>query len=103
LIAIKQTTQIITPLPGVNSDSSLYSAVTESLQDVAGPGHIYSHTIPGASFYCTFKKLLEVCSLCTYYSSCSNCDRLCGLAVRVPGYRSRDPGSIPDATRFSEK
>jgi hypothetical protein len=23
--------------------------------------------------------------------------------VRVPGYRSRDPGSIPDATRFSEK
>jgi hypothetical protein len=30
-------------------------------------------------------------------------DRLCGLAIRVPGYRSRDPGSIPGATRFSEK
>jgi hypothetical protein len=30
-------------------------------------------------------------------------DRLCGLVVRVPGYRSRGPGSIPDATRFSEK
>jgi hypothetical protein len=30
-------------------------------------------------------------------------DRLCGLVVRVPGYRSRDPGSIPGATRFSEK
>jgi hypothetical protein len=30
-------------------------------------------------------------------------DRLCGLVVRVTGYRSRGPGSIPDATRFSEK
>jgi hypothetical protein len=30
--------------------------------------------------------------------------RLCGLVVRVPGYRSRGPGSIPGATRFfSEK
>jgi hypothetical protein len=30
-------------------------------------------------------------------------DHLCGLLVRVPGYRSRGPGSIPGATRFSEK
>jgi hypothetical protein len=30
-------------------------------------------------------------------------DRLCGLMVKVPGYRSRCPGSIPGATRFSEK
>jgi hypothetical protein len=30
-------------------------------------------------------------------------DRLCGLMVRVPGYRSRGPGMIPGATRFSEK
>jgi hypothetical protein len=29
--------------------------------------------------------------------------RLCGLVVRVPGYRSRGPGLIPGATRFSEK
>jgi hypothetical protein len=28
------------------------------------------------------------------------CDRLCGLVVRVPGCRSRGPGSIPGATRF---
>jgi hypothetical protein len=28
-------------------------------------------------------------------------DRLCGLVV--PGYRSRGPGSIPGADRFSEK
>jgi hypothetical protein len=31
-----------------------------------------------------------------------NVDRLCGLVVRVPGYRSRGQGSIPGATRFSE-
>jgi hypothetical protein len=30
-------------------------------------------------------------------------NRLCGLVVRVPSYRSRGPGSIPGATRFSEK
>jgi hypothetical protein len=29
--------------------------------------------------------------------------RLCSLVVRVPGCRSRDPGSISGATRFSEK
>jgi hypothetical protein len=30
-------------------------------------------------------------------------DRLCGLVVRIPGYRSRGPGSIPITTRFSEQ
>jgi hypothetical protein len=34
---------------------------------------------------------------------CINADCLCGLVVRVPGYRSRGPGSIPGATRFFEK
>jgi hypothetical protein len=28
-------------------------------------------------------------------------DRLCGLVVRVPGYRSWGPGSIRGTTRFS--
>jgi hypothetical protein len=28
-------------------------------------------------------------------------ERLCGLVVRVPGYRSGGPGSIPGATRYS--
>jgi hypothetical protein len=32
-----------------------------------------------------------------------SCDRLCGLVVRIPGYRSTDPGSILGATKFSEK
>jgi hypothetical protein len=30
-------------------------------------------------------------------------DRLYGLVVRVLGYRSGDPGSIPGTTRFSDK
>jgi hypothetical protein len=30
-------------------------------------------------------------------------DRLCGLVVRVPGYRSIGPRSIPGAITFSEK
>jgi hypothetical protein len=30
-------------------------------------------------------------------------DRLCGLMVKIHGYRSRGPGSIPDATRFSRE
>jgi hypothetical protein len=41
-----------------------------------------------------------------YIFICYECDRdrLCGLVVSVPGYRSRGPGSIPGATRFfSEK
>jgi hypothetical protein len=31
------------------------------------------------------------------------CDRLCGLVVRVSGYRSRDSGFNSGASRFSEK
>jgi hypothetical protein len=34
---------------------------------------------------------------------CNTIDRLRGLVVRVPGYRSRGPGSILGATRFSKK
>jgi hypothetical protein len=29
--------------------------------------------------------------------------RFCDLVVRVPGYISRGPGSIPDAIKFSDK
>jgi hypothetical protein len=29
--------------------------------------------------------------------------RFCGLVARVPGYRSRGPGSIPGVTRYFEK
>jgi hypothetical protein len=30
-------------------------------------------------------------------------DNICGLVVRAPGCRSKGPGSITGATRFSEK
>jgi hypothetical protein len=30
-------------------------------------------------------------------------DRFCDAVIRVPGYRSRGPGSITGATRFSER
>jgi hypothetical protein len=33
----------------------------------------------------------------------SGSDRLCGLVIRASGYRSRGPGSILGATRYSEK
>jgi hypothetical protein len=39
----------------------------------------------------------------TNFLVCMCVDRLCGLVVRVPGYKSRGPGLIPGATRFSEK
>jgi hypothetical protein len=47
--------------------------------------------------------LLYLVILITFREACELLDRLCGLVLRVPGYRSRGPGSIPGATRFSEK
>jgi hypothetical protein len=38
-----------------------------------------------------------------FKACCEQGDHTCGLVVRVPGYSSRGPGSIPCATRFSEK
>jgi hypothetical protein len=42
-------------------------------------------------------------SACILYFYKVIADRLCGLVLRVPGYRARGPGSIPGATKFSEK
>jgi hypothetical protein len=36
-----------------------------------------------------------------YLKYCPFTDPLYGLAIRVPGYRSREPGLIPGITRFS--
>jgi hypothetical protein len=38
-----------------------------------------------------------------FWKGFQHLDRLCGLVVRVLGYRSGGPGSIPGSTRFSEK
>jgi hypothetical protein len=40
---------------------------------------------------------------CIFETNYENYDLLSGPVVRVPGYRSRGPGSIPGATRFSKK
>jgi hypothetical protein len=48
--------------------------------------------VNGPNFHQTFIIILYV-----------KIDRLYGLMVRVPGHRSRGPGSIPGATRFLEK
>jgi hypothetical protein len=47
--------------------------------------------------------LFAVCFLLTLFFHVRLLDRLCGLVIRVPGYRSRGPCSVPSATRFSEK
>jgi hypothetical protein len=40
---------------------------------------------------------------CVFRNISQKIDRLCGLVVRVLGYRSGGPASIPGTTRFSEK
>jgi hypothetical protein len=59
-----------------------------------------------------FYKLIIIIISCSSSSSIYECRkfffilfvfRLCALVVRVPGYRSRGPGSIAAATRLSEK
>jgi hypothetical protein len=47
-------------------------------------------------YMCIYRCIIYI--LLVYYS-----DRFCGLVVKVPGYRSRGPGSILGATGFSEK
>jgi hypothetical protein len=46
---------------------------------------------------------ISIGSPLSHFSACLVQNRLCDLMVRVPGYRPRGPGSIPGATRFSEK
>jgi hypothetical protein len=44
--------------------------------------------------------LITFLHLMTIIRMCVPC---CGLVVRVPGYRSKGPGSIPGSTNFSQK
>jgi hypothetical protein len=59
-----------------------------------------STRVPGytTEMYCVF------CDIRTefIYVVYKKVDRLCGLVVRVPGYKYGGLGSIPGATRFSE-
>jgi hypothetical protein len=51
------------------------------------------------------KKFIGLFSLVikVFWGLVKMCGGICGLVVRVPSYRSRGPGSIPGATRFSEE
>jgi hypothetical protein len=53
----------------------------------------------GGDIYCDIHKEFGGDIYCDIYVPSS----LCGLVVRVSGYRSRSPHSISGATRFSEK
>jgi hypothetical protein len=53
---------------------------------------------------CTLRPTtIRTATVLHYDYECLYVDQLCGLVVRVPGYRSRGTVSIPGATRFSEK
>jgi hypothetical protein len=67
---------------------------------------------PGCWFHCSFSSQRYILNytlccyipvVCNLYVWCFPWDCLCGLVVRVPGYRSRDPEFDPGATRYSEK
>jgi hypothetical protein len=45
----------------------------------------------------------HICSFVSVSCRIVRLDRLCDLVVRFSGYRFKGPGSIPGATRFSEK
>jgi hypothetical protein len=48
-------------------------------------------------------QLLKLLSILLLINLLVALDHLCGLVVRVPGYRSRGLGSITSGTRFSER
>jgi hypothetical protein len=56
-----------------------------------------------------FQVIAALCLIISLWESTENIlvydhkNCLCGSVVTVLGYRSRGPGSIPGATRFSEK
>jgi hypothetical protein len=83
-----------------NGDSNFDSDKTFSLQPCNIDARFLSRSKPTwtrmLNYVCKWMTLLLILLMLSY-------DRLCGIVVRVPGYRSRGPGSIPGATRFSEK
>jgi hypothetical protein len=61
--------------------------------------------LPASGLYAPLKQLninwiiVTIIIIIIIISSSSSSDRLCGLVVRVLGYRSGGPGSIPGTTR----
>jgi hypothetical protein len=52
--------------------------------------------------FASFIQINIVTNLAIFLMFKRNIDRLCGLVVRVPGYRTTGQGSIPGAIGFSE-
>jgi hypothetical protein len=58
-----------------------------------------AHQLHEVEFFQRFSQLRNWWRTSTFYGTKTFIDRLCGLVVRVRGYRSEGPGSIPDTTR----
>jgi hypothetical protein len=79
----------------------LFLGVSDSLFDNSGSRFLFANT-----FVSFFKdNIIRAADMKPVFVThiLNFIDLLCGLVVRVPGYRSRGPVSIPEATRFSEK
>jgi hypothetical protein len=97
---------------------TILETVHERILPWSCPFIIHNHTVKGTSYLCCswigncvakyrFSEeegatwgIYAVMNLTQHFMMG---DRLCGIVFRVPGYRSRGPGSIPGASRFSEK
>jgi hypothetical protein len=76
------------------------TVVLQSLRGARRPNGIYNF-LDDKQSYCmqARSKSLNI----VFDRLCHVVDRICGLVVRVPAYRSRGPGSITGASRYSEK
>jgi hypothetical protein len=70
-------------------------SISVQLHIVSGH-HVFKIVVDGNCYAFIF--IVSVCNMCSRL-----CDHHFDLVVRVPGHRSRGPGSIPGATTFSEK
>jgi hypothetical protein len=62
-----------------------------------------SETVTGAESNIHYHEENQEVYMVFYRTTTTVADCLCGLVIGVPGYRSTGSGSIPGATRFSEK
>jgi hypothetical protein len=80
---------------------SLFSPTWTHLEEAKRAFRSSSHIFMPTTTEQISRQVVIVIGDFSYPLPCIDC--LCGLVVRVPGYRSRGLGSIPSATRFSEK
>jgi hypothetical protein len=85
-------------LPGREDDQSQTSAEVKNVW-------VYISTTPSVIIPWYLIKHKDIFILIVFHKAgvLLTFDHLCGLVGRVPGYRSRGPGSIPGTTRFPEK